>query len=110
MYEDNGLKVTGEANKKIVNFLDVTLNLTTGSHRAFSKPNSTILYINSLSNHPPTILKNIPLEVNRRLCRLSSNEEEFLAVVAPYQEALNKAGYNHQLTYQQPAAPSTFLM
>ena len=105
VYEDNGLKVTGEANKKIVNFLDVTLNLTTGSHRAFSKPNSTILYINSLSNHPPTILKNIPLEVNRRLCRLSSNEEEFLAVVAPYQEALNKAGYNHQLTYQQPAAP-----
>ena len=105
IYEDNGLKVTGEANKKIVNFLDVTLNLTTGSHRAYTKPNTTILYINNLSNHPPTILKNIPLEVNRRLCRLSSSKEEFLAVVPPYQEALDKAGYNHQLVYMEPAAP-----
>ena len=105
VYEDNGLKVTGEANKKVVNFLDVQLNLTTGSHRAFTKPNTTLLYINTLSNHPPSILKNIPLEVNRRLCRLSSSKEEFLAVVTPYQEALDKAGYNHQLAYEEPAAP-----
>ena len=104
VYEDNGLKVTGEANKKIVNFLDCTLNLTTGSHRAFTKPNTTLLYINTLSNHPPSILKNIPLEVNRRLCRLSSSREEFLAVVTPYQEALDKAGYTHQLAYEEPAA------
>ena len=76
VYEDNGLKVTGEANQKIVNFLDVTLNLTTGSYRPYTKPNTTILYINTLSNHPPSIIKNIPLEVNRRLCRLSSSKEE----------------------------------
>ena len=107
VYEDNGLKVTAEVNKKIVNFLDVTLDLTTGRHRPFTKPNTTLLYINSLSNHPPTILKNIPLEVNRRLSKLSSTEEDFLAVVAPYQEALDRAGYNHQLLYQEPdpAAP-----
>ena len=102
VYEDNGLKVTAEVNKKVVNFLDVTLNLNTGTYRPYRKPNTNLLYISSLSNHPPTILKNIPLEVNRRLCRLSSTKEDFMAVVEPYQEALDRAGYEHQLLYQEP--------
>ena len=42
----------------------------------------------------------------RRLCRLSSTREDFLAVVEPYQEALNRAGYNHQLLYQEPDPPA----
>ena len=59
VYEDNGLKVTAEVNKKVVNFLDVTLDLTTGRHKPYMKPNTTPLYVSSLSNHPPTIIKNI---------------------------------------------------
>ena len=102
VYEDNGLKVTAEVNKKVVNFLDVTLDLTTGRHKPYMKPNTTPLYVSSLSNHPPTIIKNIPLEVNRRLCKLSSTEEDFLAVVEPYQAALDKAGYRHQPVYHEP--------
>ena len=46
-------------------------------------------FTNNLPNHPPNIPKNIPLEVNWRLCRLSNSKEEFLAVVNPYQEALD---------------------
>ena len=103
VFRDNGLKVIGEVNKKIVNFLDVTLNLSTESFRVYTKPNTNLLYINSKSNHPPTILKNIPKAVNDRLCRLSSSKEEFMAVVAPYQAALDEAGYNHKLVYEQPA-------
>ena len=108
VYEDNGLKVTAEVNKKIVSFLDVTLDLTTGRHRAYMKPNTIPLYVSSFSNHPPTIIKNIPLEVNRRLCKLSSTRDDFLAVVEPYQLALNNAGYHHQLVYHEPdpAQPS----
>ena len=94
--------MTAEVNKKVVNFLDVTLDLTTGRHKPYMKPNTTPLYVSSLSNHPPTIIKNIPLEVNRRLCKLSSTEEDFLAVVEPYQAALDKAGYRHQLVYHEP--------
>ena len=76
VYEDNGLKVTAEVNKKVVDFLDVTFDLNTGRHKPFMKANTTLLYINKLSNHPKNILKNIPLEVNRRLVRLSSTKEE----------------------------------
>ena len=82
-----------------VNFLDATLNLNTGTYRPYMKTNTNLLYISSLSNHPPTILKNIPLEVNRRLCRLSSTKEDFMAVVEPYQETRDRAGYKHQLLY-----------
>ena len=32
IFGKHGLKITIEANKKIVNFLDVTLNLSSGKH------------------------------------------------------------------------------
>ena len=109
VYEDNGLKVTAEVNKKVVDFLDVTFDLNTGRYKPFMKANTTLLYINKLSNHPKNILKNIPLEVNRRLVRLSSTKEDFLMAVPPYQAALDKAGYDHKLVWDEPApaAPTT---
>ena len=56
--------MTIEANKKIVNFLDVTLDLTTGRFKPFSKPATTPLYMHSKSNHPPSIIRNIPEAIN----------------------------------------------
>ena len=97
MFKDIGLKVIGEVNRKMVNFLDVTPNLSTESFRVYTNPNTNLLNINNKSNHPPTILKNIPKAVNDRLCRLSSSKEEFMAAVA-----LDAAGYNHKLVYEQP--------
>ena len=44
------LKVTTEANKKIVNFLDVALNLTPGKYQPHSKPNNIPFCIHSKSN------------------------------------------------------------
>ena len=35
VFKSNGLKITIDANKKIVNFLDVTLNLTNGSYKPY---------------------------------------------------------------------------
>ena len=40
IFSDNGLKITTSTNVKIVNFIDVTLNLNDGSYRPFSKPES----------------------------------------------------------------------
>ena len=65
-----GLKITIEANKKIVNFLDVTLNLSTGKYQPYSKPNNIPLYVHSKSNHPPGIFRNIPLSLNKRLTEI----------------------------------------
>ena len=58
--KDFDLSITCETNLKAVNFLDVTLNLTTGKYQPYNKPDNNPLYINILSNHPPNIIKNIP--------------------------------------------------
>ena len=53
------------------------------------------------SNHPPSIIKRLPLSVERRLSKLSSNEKIFSDSIPIYHEALLKASYNHKWTYQK---------
>ena len=101
IFEEVGLKVTIEANKKVVDFLDVTFDLTLGVFRPYSKPNDIHLYVHKQSNHPPSILKNIAEAVNKRLSENSSNEEIFEKAAPAYQEALNKSEYKHDLKYNQ---------
>ena len=81
-------------NAESVNFLDVNLNLRTCIYKPFIKPNDVPLYVHRQSNHPAGILNNIPLSVNKRLSSISANEDVFIASCQPYQEALEKSGYN----------------
>ena len=70
----------------------------------FIKPGNNPIYINQKSNHPPSIIKNIPAAVNRRLSEISSNGVVFKEAVPYYQEALDKAGYQYTLKYDPPKA------
>ena len=81
VFKSNGLKITIEANKKIVNFLDVTFDLSSGSYKPYMKPNNKLLYVHRLSNRPPALLKNIP---GKRLTDISSNEQVFNEAIPPY--------------------------
>ena len=71
------------------------------------KPNDVPLYVHSQSNHPKKVLENIPLAVNERLNRISANKSVFDAASPPYQEALRKSGYSHNLFFSPPQDPST---
>jgi hypothetical protein len=93
-----------EANMKQVDFLDITMDLNTGTFKPFMKLNNNPLYVHKDSNHPPSIIRNIPLAVNRRLSSISSNKEIFDTAAKTYQEALNKGGYSHKLSYEVSAA------
>ena len=99
IFKANGLKITIEANKKTINFLDVTLDLASGSYKPFMKPNNKILYVHQESNHPPALLKNIPENINKRLTSISSSQKVFDDAIPTYQKALDESGYNHKLTY-----------
>ena len=101
-FQDNELRITVEANKKVVNFLDVTLDLNSGQHMPYMKPNNTLQYVNTKSNHPPAVLKNIPVGINKRLSEIPSNEEVFNKNVPVYQKALDDNGYNYKLQYEKP--------
>ena len=52
------------------------------------------------SNHPPSIIKQLPLSIQSRLSSLSSFEEIFNDSVIPYQDALDKSGCKHKLKYK----------
>ena len=65
------------------------------------------MYVNSKSNHPPAVLKNIPLGVNRRLSRFSAKKEVFAPAASAYLELVAKIGYTHKLTYEATESSCT---
>ena len=71
------LKITAEANLHAVNFLDVTFDLDNGKFKPYRKPNDDPLYINRHSNHPPSIIKQLPTSINKRISALSADEQTF---------------------------------
>ena len=82
------------------------MDLQTGEHKPYMKPNNTPLYVHKQSNHPPNIIKNIPENINQRLSAISSNKNIFNQATKPYQDALKKSGYSHKLEYN-PAHKDT---
>ena len=47
------LKIEIKTNLKVVNFLDITFNLSNDTYKPYGKPNDNLLYINTSSNHLP---------------------------------------------------------
>ena len=99
IFRRNNLSIIKKCNLKIVDYLEVTLNLSDGSYKPFHKPNSEINYIHKGSNYHPRIIKQLPLSAKSRLSKLSSDENVFIQAASVYQEALKQAGYNHKLRY-----------
>ena len=102
VFEELGLRIDVEVNLKIVNFLDVTFDLSTGLFKPYLKPNNTIQYVHTSSNHPKHVIENIPKGVEQRLSMLSSNEVIFDEAIPPYQDALKRAGHKHTLKFNPP--------
>ena len=73
-----------------MNFLDITLNLRNNTYEPYRKPDSHPVYINKNSNHPKTILRELPKSISKRLSDLSSNKEIFQKAIPTYFEALKK--------------------
>ena len=101
VFSQLGLDITIQTGLKTVNYLDVTLNMQDGSYKPFNKENHTPVYVHVDSSHPPAILKNIPLSVNKRLTTISSDESHFDSSKAIFQTALNNAGYKHILKFDK---------
>ena len=43
-------------------------------HKPYRKPNDDALYINRHSNHPPSIARQLPTAINKRIALLSSDD------------------------------------
>ena len=82
IFSDHNLKITIEANKKCVNYLDVTLtDLRSASFKPYMKPGNTSQYISVVnSNHPPTVLRTVPQTINKRLSNISSDKQSLILI------------------------------
>ena len=99
IFKDNNLRIAVEAKKKVTDFLDITLDLHTGSYKPYKKPNDTISYIRCQSNHPPSIIKNLPKVIEIRLSNNSANADIFQEAAKPYNNVLKNNGHKEELKY-----------
>ena len=101
-----GFKIEISSNNKIVNFLDVTLDLSNNTYKPFIKMDQSPSYININSNHPKAIIKQVPKAVNLRIRNLSANEEIFRKSSKMYIDALKNNGYKENFTYKEEKVPN----
>ena len=99
LFKDIGFNLEIETNLKEVDFLDVSFNLRNGTCRPYNKPNDKLLYIHSLSNHPPNVIKQIPDSIQERLSKNSSNDEIFSIAKCEYEDALKKSEFKVDFKY-----------
>jgi hypothetical protein len=77
LFRQYDLKITIQVCYQKVNFLDDTLDHYSESYQPYRKPDNEPLYINSHSNHPPSIIRQIPQSINKLISQLSSNQSAF---------------------------------
>lgn len=91
-----GFRIEISSEPKIVDYLDITLNLTNNTFKLYHKDNETPTYINVNSNHFKTIVKQIPTTINTRISQWSSNVNIF------NENVLQKSGFKNKSSYLIP--------
>ena len=99
LFKKYKLSITLDVNLIQVNMLDATFNMEKDTFWPYRKPNDQPCYINTQSNHPQNIIRDIPKMIGKRLSSLSHNEEVFNDTIECYQDALSKSGHSTALIY-----------
>ena len=107
IFKSHKLDITVQTNLHTVQYLDVEFDLKGNTYKPYRKPNNDPLYVNAKSNHPPSILKQIPKGIGKRLSEISSCEEVFKAAAPLYEEALKSSGYREKLVYTSSTPNNT---
>ena len=108
-FEYHQLKVTVDTNLIQTDFLDVTLNLSTGRYWPYRKPNDQPLYINVQSNHLPLITKKLPCMIVKRISEISCDVDAFNRSLPMYEQALEQSGYKIQpLSFERATGKKKF--
>ena len=87
-----GLNLLVECNDHHI-YLDIKLNVLDRTCKPYQKLENTLQYIHKESNHPPNIIKQIPITVKTRLSNHSSNEIVFRQAVEDYEKTFKKSRY-----------------
>ena len=77
IFKDNSLNITIKTSLHITEYLDVTFNVKTGKYYPYRKQNNSLQYIHKQSNHPLSIIQQIPSIISKRLSDIYSDKEDF---------------------------------
>ena len=102
LLKSEGLSITIDTKLIETDFLDVSFNLEMNKSFPYRKPSNTSLYIHSESNHPPSIIKQLPSMTKKRISNLSCNEHEFSKAKTLYESALKGSGFNYSMKFEAP--------
>ena len=80
----------------------MTFDLDKNVYKIFRKENNKPIYINKHSNHSPSILKQLPKSIEKRVSTTSSNKDNFDESIKPYKNALKESGFSETLNYIAP--------
>ena len=84
----------------------MTVNLSNNTYKPFLKTDQYPSYINVNSNHPKTIIKQVPKAVKLRIRNLPANEKIFQESSKIYMDALKDSGFREEFTYQEEHIPN----
>ena len=99
IFKENRLNITVECNLTITDILDVTFDLKSGTYYPYRKQNNEIFYIHNQSNHPPSIIKQIPSMISKRISDISCDSDHFNKASPDYNTALKKSRFNENIKY-----------
>ena len=102
LFKSEGLSITIDTNLIETDFLVVSFNLGMDKLFPYRKPSNTPLYIYSESNHPPSIIKQLPSMTNKHISNLSCNEHEFNKGKPLYESALKSSEFNYSMKFKAP--------
>ena len=80
LLEEKDQDIIVQCNSKITNYLDITHNLNDGSHCPYRKLKKETNYIHVNSNHPPSIIKEIPRSIEKKTLSLVFIDKYFSGV------------------------------
>ena len=78
----------------------MTFDLDNNAYKPFD--NNKPIDMNKHSNHPPSILKQLPKSIEKRISETSSNKDIFDKSIKPYKDALTETGFSEALNYNAP--------
>ena len=77
-----------ETNLKVADFLDIHFERVQDIYQSYKKLNDELSHINKNSTHPPTIIKQVPKAVSKRISDISSSKETYDQNISYYKDAL----------------------
>ena len=102
VFKECDLPITIECNLKIPHLLDLTYDFDNKVCKPFRKENNKSIYINKHSNHQPSIFKQLPKSIEKRVSEASSNKDIFDESIKLSKNALKESGFSKTLNYIAP--------